>query len=204
MLIAFIIGSRSGAGSLRFTLPPQFSKVNPQSVDTIILYQIVSPKNFSLLLSHMNHRVTARDRSYQEIELLQREMQQLKETIAALRSALEEAEAGQETAAAKAMAESNQEITHLKGTVMALREELEQLKIEGEQEVEEALATGHAEFRHIQNTIRAMRHELELRKILYQEALQTLERTHRNEMGQLAQTIAALREKLEASHAQKG
>ena len=113
----------------------------------------------------MSRPVTSRDRSYQETELLRREAQQLKETIAALRNALEEAKAQQELASAKALAESNQEIGQMKSAIMSLREELEQLKIEGEREVEEALQNVERACRdevgHLKQTIATLREQLE-------------------------------------------
>ncbi|MBI1993041.1 MAG: hypothetical protein HYS67_01215, partial [Deltaproteobacteria bacterium] len=56
----------------------------------------------------MSRRASARDESYKEIELLAREAHQLKQTIAALREALEQAKIEQDAAVTRALGDSNQ------------------------------------------------------------------------------------------------
>ncbi|MBI2990875.1 MAG: hypothetical protein HYY47_01860, partial [Deltaproteobacteria bacterium] len=70
----------------------------------------------------MSRRASARDESYKEIELLAREAHQLKQTIAALREALEQAKIEQDAAVTRALGDSNQEMTQVKDAVVALRE----------------------------------------------------------------------------------
>ena len=71
------------------------------------------------------------ERLSEEIER-EHEIRNLKETVAALRDALEKQKAGTAQEVASAIAEAHNEIRDLKGTIAEMRDELERRKAAGE------------------------------------------------------------------------
>jgi hypothetical protein len=85
----------------------------------------------------------------------------VKDTVTALRTNLEELQAGRDGAVQEAVAAAQDEIRQLRHTVQALRDDLQALQAEKEQVVQAAVAAGHAEARQLHQAIAALRTELE-------------------------------------------
>lgn len=92
---------------------------------------------------------------------LETENRHLKDTIYALREALEEAETECQERVQKALVTANDEIAQLKATIPAIRDEMDRKQVG----FEEALQASHREARdetaELQKTIQALRDQLE-------------------------------------------
>ncbi len=127
----------------------------------------------------------------------QRDIRQLKETIAALRDELEAQAHEKERAVQEATATADHEIHQLRRTAIVLREELEAQQFEKEKMVQEAVSMGLDEIGQLKRTISALREELETQTFGHQQKVQDMSLTSRNEIVQLQQTIVSLRRELE-------
>jgi SMC interacting uncharacterized protein involved in chromosome segregation len=127
----------------------------------------------------------------------QRDIRQLKETIAALRDELEAQAHEKGRAVQEAAATADNEIHQLRQTATVLREELEALQFEKEKMVQEAVSMGLDEIGQLKRTISALREELETQTFKHQQKVQDMSLTSRNEIVQLQQTIVSLRRELE-------
>ncbi len=96
-----------------------------------------------------------------EILSLQSENRQLRDTINALRDALELRSIETEEAVQKAHAASNDEIVHLKATISALRDEMERIIIEHEHKMQTLIKSEYNEKEHLRGTIVQLRDHIE-------------------------------------------
>ena len=126
-----------------------------------------------------------------------REIQQLKETVVALREKLEMQAYEKDHLVQEAVATQQNEIQQLRHMVMALRGELESELYEKDRVVQEVVSTSLDEIQQLKHTISALRQELESQAFQYQEQLQEFTRSSRDEIGQLQATIISLRQELE-------
>ena len=92
------------------------------------------------------------------------EIRNLKETVGALREALEKQKAGTASEVAQAVAEAHSEIRDLKATVTEMRMQLERNRAEGEATLQKLKAQTEEEKRQLQRSIQVLRDELEARR----------------------------------------
>lgn len=92
-----------------------------------------------------------------------REIRDLKDTIAAMRQEMEEMSAAANARVQQTAAEYHGEIVQLKTTIQAMRDQLEQMRFEKQRDVQQAVADASAEIEQLRATIRAVREELEAR-----------------------------------------
>lgn len=139
------------------------------------------------------------DRREESLEA-QRQIRQLRDTVAALRAQMEATEAGRAAAVQQAVAAGADEIRLLRTTISTLRDELQALQATRETDVQAAVAAGHDEARQLHLTIQTLRDQLERELFAHKDALAQQHRAHQDELRQLHEAIAALRTKLEKSH----
>lgn len=130
----------------------------------------------------------------------QRQILQLKETVAALRLRLEGTEAGRAEAVQAAVATGADEIRMLRTTIGTLRDELQTLEAAKQAAVQAAVAAGQKEAHQLQLTIQTLREQLERGQLEHADALARQQQTQQAELKQLHDTIAALRAELERQH----
>lgn len=89
------------------------------------------------------------------------EIRDLKNSVAALRDALEQASIDREKSIRQATAASSAELVQLRATVIALREALEQGRIDRDKAVQSVLRTAHDEIEQLKSTISILRGSLD-------------------------------------------
>lgn len=94
----------------------------------------------------------------------QKEIRQLRSTIAALRAQLEETHAGGDAAVQRAVAAGRDEVRQLQATVAALRDEMQAILLAKDAAVEATRAAGQDEARQLQATIATLREGLETKR----------------------------------------
>ena len=99
--------------------------------------------------------------TFVEADVAGRETRDLRNTITALRQAVEEARAGAEQRVRDAVAGQNYEISQLKATAAALRDALEQERADKEKRVREALRGANDEIAQLKAVVAALRETLE-------------------------------------------
>jgi len=99
----------------------------------------------------------------EELYFAQTENRQLKDTITALREALEKQKIECEERVQKVTASLNDEIAQLKSTVFALREELEANTVRYEEKVQQMERDAHNEKKQLRQMITTLRYTLESR-----------------------------------------
>ena len=109
------------------------------------------------------------------------EIRNLKETVEALREALEKQKAGTAGEVAEAVAEAHTEIRDLKSTISEMRMEIERRKATGEEAVQNVLAKAAEDGRQLQSSVQALRDQLEREKARHEEEAQLMRRVHRDE-----------------------
>lgn len=136
-------------------------------------------------------------------ELLEarRQIRQMTDTVGALRTQLEQAEALRRESVQAAVAGAQDEIRQLQHTVASLRDELQALAAAKTEAVQAAVAAGQDEARQLHATIQALRDEMERQAQAHMREHEGLQRTAHDEIRQLRDGIAALRTELEARHA---
>ena len=127
----------------------------------------------------------------------QSENRQLKNTIDALREALEGMRYENEEAFQNARAESADEIKQLRETAAALRDEMENIRYAKEEAVQNALSESTDEIGQLKATAQALRDELNRLMIAHEKKMHNLERDRHDETRQLKKTIQVLRGKLD-------
>ena len=100
-----------------------------------------------------------------ELYEAQTEIGHLKDTISALRTQLEEVQAGRAEAVQAAVAAAQDEIRQLHATIQILRDELQGLEMAKGEAVQAAVAAGHDEARQLHAAVAALRTELEIERI---------------------------------------
>jgi chromosome segregation ATPase len=90
-----------------------------------------------------------------------RESRDLKNTIAALREAVESARIEREEAVRQALRTADNEIAQLRSTATALRHALEQESAESDRKVQEAVRVAHEEIRQLRAALAALRASVE-------------------------------------------
>jgi chromosome segregation ATPase len=101
--------------------------------------------------------------SFTPLELADREIRQLKDTVAAMRQEMEEMGADAKARIQQVAADYHDEAAQLKATVQAVREEMEQMRYEKQRAVQQAVADASAEIEQLKGTIRALREKLDTR-----------------------------------------
>jgi len=109
----------------------------------------------------MSGNGTAATAAGNELHLAQAEIRQLKATVAALRSGMEELQAGRDAAIQAAVAGCRDEVTQLQRTVLALREELERLRFEHADQLERQRQAAEDDLRQLRENVVALRVEME-------------------------------------------
>ena len=89
------------------------------------------------------------------------EIRNLRETVVALREALEKQKAGTATEVEQAVAGAHGEIRELKTTVAEMRMQLEKSRADGEAAVQKLKAQTEEEKRQLQNSIHILRDQME-------------------------------------------
>ena len=130
----------------------------------------------------------------------QRQILQLRDTVAALRVRLEGAEAGRDEAVQAAVAVGADEIRLLRTTIATLRDDLQTLDAAKQAAVQAALAAGQNEAHQLQLTIQTLREQLERAQFEHADVLARQQQAQQAELKQLHETIAALRAALERKH----
>lgn len=95
-----------------------------------------------------------------EVGAADREIRQLKDTIAAMRQEMEAMGAAANARVQQVAAEGRDETVQLQAAVQAMRDELERMRFEKQRDVQQAVADAAAEVEQLQATIRALREEL--------------------------------------------
>jgi chromosome segregation ATPase len=95
------------------------------------------------------------------LDLAERDIRQLKDTISAMRREMEEMGAAANARVQQAATEHRDEALQLKAAVQAMRDEMEQMRFEKQRAVQQALADASAEMAQLKNTILALREELD-------------------------------------------
>ena len=107
---------------------------------------------------------TISEQTLQEnIQELDNENRQLKDTITALREELEKSNVKEEMNKEKILAQAGLQIQELKDSILAIRQQLEMLHIESENRVQEKVQIYEAEVKQLKATITQLRTELEER-----------------------------------------
>ena len=130
----------------------------------------------------------------------QRQILQLKDTVAALRLRLEGAEASRAEAVQAAVAVGADEIRILRTTIATLRDELQALQAAKEAAVQAAVAAGQNEAHQLHLTIQTLRDQLERELFDHKDAQARQLKTQQAELKQLHETITVLRTDLERKH----
>jgi chromosome segregation ATPase len=136
-------------------------------------------------------------------ELLEarRQIRQMVDTVAALRTQLEQAETLRRESVQAALTVAQDEIRQLQHTVGSLRDELQALSAAKTESVQAAVATGQDESKQLHAAIQALRDEMERQTHLHAAERDRLQRAANEEIKQLRDSIASLRTQLEAQHA---
>jgi predicted DNA-binding protein (UPF0251 family) len=95
------------------------------------------------------------------LELAEREIRQLMDTISATRQKMEEMGADTTAKVQQVAAEYRDEAVQLKAAVQAMRDELEQMRFEKQRDVQQAVAGASVEIEQLKGTILALREELD-------------------------------------------
>jgi len=132
---------------------------------------------------------------------VQRQIIQLKDTVAALRLKLEGAEAGRADSVQAAVAVGADEIRILRTTISTLRDELQTLEAAKQAAVQAAVAAGQNEAHQLHLAIQTLRDQLERELFDHKDAAARQQKAHQAELRQLHDTIAVLRVELERKHA---
>lgn len=99
--------------------------------------------------------------TFVEADATSREMRDLRNTITALRQAVEEARSGADQRVRDAISGQNYEISQLKATTAALRDALEQERADKDKRVREALRAASDEIVQLKAVVAALRETLE-------------------------------------------
>lgn len=99
--------------------------------------------------------------SFTTLELAEREIRQLMDTISAIRQKMEEMGADTTARVQQVAAEHRDEAVQLKAAVQAMRDELEQMRFEKQRAVQQAVAAASGEIEQLKGTILALRDELD-------------------------------------------
>ena len=97
----------------------------------------------------------------QELLQAQTEIRQLRDTIVALREALEKQKIEHEEHVQSVLSNANDEIIQIKASVVALRDEMENLTIGHEEKMQEIAKDTHNEKKQLQQMIQTLRQQLE-------------------------------------------
>jgi len=136
----------------------------------------------------------------EKLSLASAETQQLRETINALRDAMEQARIGEQERIQAAAMSANDEVRQLKAMVDALRDELERRAAGEAERTQRALAVANAECLQLKGSVNALRDEMESQRRHYLDEAAKTESQYQRELSQLRQTIQDLRLKLESGH----
>ena len=129
------------------------------------------------------------------------ETAQLKETINALRDAMETARIGEGERTQKALAAAEGEMRDLRATIDALRDQLERQRIGEGERTQKALADANAEIAQTKAAVVALRDQLDIQKREHLAALEERSSGYVRETQQLHETIRQLRARLEGARA---
>jgi hypothetical protein len=99
--------------------------------------------------------------SFTALDLAEREIRQLKDTIAAMRQEMEEMGADAKARVQQVAAEYRGEGELLKAAVQAMRDEMEQMRFDKQRAVQQAVADANAEIAELKGAILALRDELD-------------------------------------------
>lgn len=95
------------------------------------------------------------------LDLAERDIHQLKDTISAMRQEMEEMAAATKARVQQAAAEYRDEAVQLKAAVQAMRDEMEQMRFEKQRAVQQAVADASAENEQLKGTVLVLREELD-------------------------------------------
>ena len=95
------------------------------------------------------------------LDLAEREIRHLKDTIAAMRQKMEELGADSQIRVQQVTAEYHDEALQLKAAVQAMRDEMDQMRFEKQRDIQQAVADANGEIEALKGTVRALREELE-------------------------------------------
>jgi len=127
---------------------------------------------------------------------------QLKQTIVALRQALEEAAGARDDISQTIRAKYEVEIAQLQGTIAVLRTELDEMRNGTQAAVVRAVATSANEIAELRQIITALREALETSRREHQHDIERINAKTKDKEIQMEGTIRAMREQLEQGAAQ--
>lgn len=95
------------------------------------------------------------------LDLAERDIRQLKDTISAMRLEMEQMGADTKVRVQQVAAEYRDEAVQLKAAVQAMRAEMEEMRFDKQRAVQQAVADATAEIEQLKGTIRAVRQEMD-------------------------------------------
>ena len=99
-----------------------------------------------------------------ELDVAQREVRHLMDTIAAMREQLERIQVDAQEQVQRSTADGHNEAVELRSTITAMREEMEAMRFDAERRVQAEVASAHGDMAQLQATIRALREQLEVQE----------------------------------------